>query len=229
MTPLVLIPGFMCDERLFAPQIAALGQDRIIQVVVPTESAIEEMATAALDVVDGPLCVAGLSMGGIVAMEMLRQAPARLERLALMDTTPLADAPQNRGIRNRQIKDVWNGHLIDIMREELKPAYLVESEKKNSILELCTEMAETLGPRVFEAQATALRDRADLRGALAHAPRRTLILHGAEDSLCPPERHRMMHGLVPGSTLVSVPNAGHLPTLERPDATTSALAAWLVE
>ena len=227
MTPLLLIPGFMCDHRLFVPQIAALGTDREIVVITPTQDTIEGMATVMLGAVAGPICVGGLSMGGIVAMEMLRQAPERIERLALIDTTPLADAPENFGIRNRQIKDVWRGKLKDVMREELKPAYLADSINKNEIMELCTDMAQVLGPVVFEAQAKALRDRADFRNALALAPSRTLILHGSEDRLCPRERHYEMHLLVPGSTLVSVTGAGHLPTLEQPAATSKALLSWL--
>ncbi len=227
MTPLVLIPGFMCDARLFGPQIAAVGEDREVRAIIPTENSIKDMATAILDALSGPICVSGLSMGGIIAMEMLRQAPDRIERLALMDTTPLADARENHEIRNRQIKDVWNGKLTEVMRDELKPAYLVESETKNKNMELCTDMADCLGPEVFEAQSSALRDRKDLQHALALAPVGTLILHGSEDRLCPPHLHNLMHRLTPGSTLVSIPNAGHLPTLEQPAATTAALAAWL--
>lgn len=229
MTPLVLIPGFMCDARLFGPQIDSLGKDREVLSIVPLQQTIEDMATAILDAISIPICVGGLSMGGIVAMEMLKQAPDRIERLALMDTTPLADANENFDIRNRQIEDVWNGNLREVMQEELKPAYLVESGNKNSILELCTEMAEHLGPEVFEAQSSALRDRKDLQGSLALVPVRTLILHGADDRLCPPQRHNLMHRLAPQATLVSIPDAGHLPTLEQPAATTAALAAWLAD
>ncbi|MGI9389318.1 MAG: alpha/beta fold hydrolase [Boseongicola sp.] len=227
MTPLIMIPGFMCDQRLFGPQIVALGRDRQILVVVPTEPTVEAMAAAILGATQGLICVAGLSMGGIVAMEMLRQAPDRIERLALMDTTPLADAAENYETRNRQIKMVWKGHLAEIMREELKPAYLVDSDNRKAILQLCTDMAEGLGRHVFEAQSTAIRDRADLQVALTQAPGNTLILHGSEDRLCPPEGHSLMHRLAPGSALVSIPNAGHLPTLEQPAATTAALATWL--
>jgi len=229
MTPLVLIQGFMCDARLFAPQIAELGKDREVLPIISTQQSLEDMAAAILDSVSGPICLGGLSMGGIVAMETLRIASDRIERLALMDTTPLADARENHEIRNRQIKDVWNGKLAEVMRDELKPAYLVESENKNRILELCTDMAECLGPEVFEAQSLALRDRKDLQKSLALAPVQTLILHGAEDRLCPPQRHHLMHRLAPRATLVSIPDSGHLPTLEQPAATTAALAAWLAD
>jgi pimeloyl-ACP methyl ester carboxylesterase len=227
VTPLVLIPGFMCDARLFGAQIKALGEGRMVTAIVPRQSTIPAMAAAILAAVPGRICLGGLSMGGIVALEMLRQAPGRIERLALMDTTPLADADGNHAIRTRQIADVHAGRLIEVMREELKPAYLVESPRKPALLELCSDMAQSLGPDVFEAQSLALRDRTDLRSALALAPKHTLILHGAADRLCPPERHELMHRLAPHATRIVIDRAGHLPTLEQPKPTTAALTAWL--
>ena len=227
MTALVLIPGFMCDARLFAPQIKALEKAHTVAVAVPTQSTLPEMAAHILAHAPGTFALGGLSMGGIVAMEMLRQAPDRITHLALMDTTPLADAPANHATRTRQIADVHAGRLSEIMRDELKPAYLVESPRKPAILDICMEMAKDLGEDVFEAQSLALRDRADLQGALAHAPSKTLILHGTHDRLCPPERHHLMHRLAPHATFVEIKNAGHLPTLEAPIPTTQALRDWL--
>ena len=227
MRPLVLIPGFMCDGRLFEPQIRGLHKTHDVTIALPTERTIGDMAARILDDNPGEFALGGLSMGGIIALEMLRQAPDRITRLALMDTTPLADAPANYEVRTRQIAEVHAGHLETIMRDELKPAYLVESREKTAILDLCMAMAKSLGPEVFEAQSLALRDRADLQAALTHAPEHTLILHGAEDRLCPPERHHLMHRLAPHSRLVSIEKAGHLPTLERPFQTTAAIQNWL--
>ncbi|SMX23419.1 alpha/beta fold hydrolase [Boseongicola aestuarii] len=227
MTPLVLIPGFMCDGRLFDPQVRGLHKNHDITIAIPTERTLGEMARCVLDDNPGTFALGGLSMGGIIALEILRLAPDRITRLALMDTTPLADATQNYDIRTRQIADVHAGHLESVMRDELKPAYLVESRSKPAILDLCMAMAKSLGPDVFEAQSLALRDRADLQGALAHAPEHTLILYGAEDRLCTPERHHLMHRLAPHSRLVSIEKAGHLPTLERPFQTTAAVQTWL--
>jgi len=227
MTPLVLIPGFMCDGRLFEPQIRGLHKTHDVTIAIPTEPNLSDMAARILEDTPGTFALGGLSMGGIIALEILRQAPDRITRLALMDTTPLADAPQNYDIRTRQIADVHAGKLESVMRDELKPAYLFESRAKPAILDLCMAMAKSLGPEVFEAQSLALRDRADLQDALAHAPEHTLILHGAEDRLCPPERHHLMHRLAPHATLVSIEKAGHLPTLERPFQTTAAIQNWL--
>ncbi|MDW4499327.1 alpha/beta fold hydrolase [Sulfitobacter sp. D35] len=227
MTTIILIPGFMCTAALFGPQIPLLERFGPVQVVVPTQATIADMAAGILRGTEGLLAVAGLSMGGIVALEMLRQAPERIQRLALMDTTPLADAPANHDIRTGQIAEVHAGGLRRVMREELKPAYLVDSPDKPALLDLCMDMAESLGPDVFEAQALALRDRADARDVLRDAPAQTLILCGAEDRLCPPDRHDLMHELAPQSVRETIPDAGHLPTLENPEATNAALSRWL--
>lgn len=227
MTPLVLIPGFMCDGRLFGPQIGALGQDRTVLPMVPAGRSIEEMATRLLTHAPAKFALAGLSMGGIIAMEVYRQAATRIERLALLDTTPLADAPENHAIRTRQIADVKAGLLDTVVQDELKPAYLVESSRKPALMDLCLDMARAAGPEVFEAQSIALRDRAPQVDTLRNVGVPTLILCGREDRLCPPERHEMMHDLIPGSTLEFIDDAAHLPTLERPTETTAALSAWL--
>ena len=227
MTPLVLIPGFMCDGRLFEPQIRGLHKTHDVTIAIPTQPNLSDMAAHILRASPATFALGGLSMGGIVAMEMLRQAPERITHLALMDTTPLADAPANYEVRTRQIADVHKGHLETIMRDELKPAYLVDSPRKSTIMDTCMAMAKSLGPDVFEAQSLALRDRDDLQASLANAPEDTLILHGAEDRLCPPERHHLMHRLAPHATLVAIENAGHLPTLEAPFSTTQAIQNWL--
>ena len=227
MKPLVLIPGFMCDGRLFEPQIRGLRVTHDVTIAIPIELTVSDMAARILSNLSGNFALGGLSMGGIVAMEMLRQAPQRITHLALMDTTPLADAPANHEVRTRQIADVHAGHLETVMRDELKPAYLVDSPRKYAIFDTCMAMAKDLGADIFEAQSLALRDRADLKASLAKAPEKTLILHGAQDRLCPPERHHLMHRLAPHATLVAIDNAGHLPTLESPFATTQAIQNWL--
>lgn len=227
MRSLLLLPGFMCDARLFGPQMDLLSMYANVSVRIPTERSAAEMGAAALASVEDPIWVAGLSMGGIVALEMLRQAPDRIAGLALLDTTPLADAPENHAIRTRQVAEVHRGGLDRIMREELKPAYLAETGAKSAILDLCLAMARDLGPDIFEAQSLALRDRDDLCAGLARAPARTLILSGAGDRLCPPGRSDLMHRLAPHAMRVDIPAAGHLPVLENPTDTNSALLGWL--
>lgn len=228
MTPLVLLPGMMCDGRLFGPQIAALGLHRAVHLApIGGHTTTAELARDVLAHAPPRFALAGLSMGGIVAMEIVHQAPERVERLALLDTNPRAELPEVQARRAPQIEKAENGHLREVMRDEMKPNYLYEGLEKQRILDLCMDMAMDLGPKVFVRQSLALRDRPDRQETLRHLRVPTLVLCGVEDRLCPVERHQLLHDLIAGSRLEVVPNAAHLPTLEQPDATNAALARWL--
>jgi pimeloyl-ACP methyl ester carboxylesterase len=160
-------------------------------------------------------------------MEMLRQAPGRIERLALLDTNPRAEAPEVQARRQPQIDRALEGGLAAVMRDEMKPNYLADGPDKQTILDLCMDMALTLGPQVFARQSRALRDRPDQQKTLAAFRGPALVLMGAEDRLCPLDRHQLMHRLMPQSRLVLVPGAGHLPTLEQPSETAAEIRRWL--
>lgn len=166
-------------------------------------------------------------MGGIVAMEVLRQAPTRVARLALLDTNPLAEAPQVAARRAPQVAKVQRGQLQAVMRDEMKPNYLTDGPHRAAILDLCMDMAGALGPDVFVRQSRALQTRPDQQDILRTCRVPALVLCGRDDALCPVHRHVLMHELMPHSTLHIVENAGHLPTLEQPDETTAALLRWL--
>ncbi|MEM1038372.1 MAG: alpha/beta fold hydrolase [Pseudomonadota bacterium] len=226
---LIFLPGMMCDARLFAPQIAALGDAYNIIVPDLVAPSIDTMAAGVLEAVGAETFnLAGLSMGGIVAMEIIRQARHRVARLALLDTNHLADAPARYEIRNRQIKDVKNGRLRDVIVEEMKPAYLAEANRSNqTLLDLLIDMAMEVGEQAFIAQSTALRDRVDQTEMLQtfHAP--ALVLCGAEDSLCPPDRHQQMSNLLPNARLQILDDCGHISTLEAPSSVTTALQLFL--
>jgi pimeloyl-ACP methyl ester carboxylesterase len=218
----------MCDARLFAPQIAALSGSRAIHLApISGHDSIEDLAAAVLLHAPPRFALAGLSMGGIVAMEMIARAPARIARLALLDTNPRAEAPELAAGRQAQIDRVRAGGLREVMRDEMKPNYLASGPGREAVLDLCMEMAFALGPEVFIQQSAALRDRSDQQETLKSVRVPTLILCGAEDRLCPIERHRLMHRLIPNSTLTVIDGAGHLPTLEQPEPTTAALCRWL--
>lgn len=226
--PLVLLPGMMCDARLFSPQIAAFSGERPIHVVpMIGRQNVTEIAQDILTSCPPSFALAGLSMGGIVAMEMMRIAPGRVSRLALLDTNPLAERPEVAAGRASQIEAARQGRLRAVMRDEMKPRYLADGPNTGAILDLCMAMAETLGPQVFVDQSITLRERPDQCETLRNVNVPTLILCGESDGLCPVERHELMRDLVPGSTLVVVPEAGHLPVLENPLATNDALAEWL--
>jgi pimeloyl-ACP methyl ester carboxylesterase len=226
MTPLVLLPGHMCDARQWAPQVAAFSATRTI--LLPETAAadsMEALATAVLHDAPPRFALAGLSMGGILAMEVLRQAPDRVERLALLDTNPLPESEGVKRARLERMARVGAGHLAPVVRDEMKPLYL--AERNPALLDLCLDMAMALGPEAFLRQSRALMDRPDQTETLRAYPGPALILHGAEDRLVPLARAELMASLMPQATLTVVPRSGHLPTLEQPAATNAALLAWL--
>jgi pimeloyl-ACP methyl ester carboxylesterase len=226
MTPLVLIPGMMCDARMWGNLPDALAP-RPVHHALPVEGeSIAAMAMAILSQAPPRFALAGLSMGGIVAMEMLEQAPDRIERLALLDTNPLAERPEIAARRAPQIARALSGDLRGVMRDELKPNYLADAGDA-ATLDLCLSMAEALGPDVFRRQSIALQGRADRTATLARFTGPALVLMGSEDRLCPRDRHDLMHALMPQSRLVIVQAAGHLPPLETPDPTLAAFKDWL--
>ncbi|MDC0121014.1 alpha/beta hydrolase [Amylibacter sp.] len=228
MTPLVLLPGMMCDERLFAPQINELSKRREVHFAKITDhETISELASDVLNNAPPVFALGGLSMGGIVAMEIVSQAPERVERLALLDTNPLAELPDVLKRRGPQIDAIKNGQLKEIIRDEMKPNYLFDGVRKTEILKLCMDMALDIGADAFIRQSIALRDRVDQKNTLGSYKRPALVLCGRHDVLCPLERHELMHTLLENSKLEIIEDAGHLPTLEQPKITTMALASWL--
>jgi pimeloyl-ACP methyl ester carboxylesterase len=226
--PLVFLPGMMCDARLFGPQIAELSADHCVMVAPVTQGErIEEIASGLLDQLPARFALAGLSMGGIVAMELLRRAPDRITRIALMDTNPLAETPPVAAAREPQIVGVRTGRLEQVMRDEMKPHYLAPGPHRAEVLELVMDMALALGADTFVRQSRALQRRRDQQGTLRKCKVPTLVLCGAHDALCPVKRHTFMAELIPDAKLVVLENAGHLPTLETPAETTQALRDWL--
>lgn len=218
----------MCDERLFSPQIAHLeGRFHVNVMPIHDFSTMEELAKNALAQSPDEFALLGLSMGGILAMEIMRQAPERITHLALLDTNPMAELDAVKQRRTPQIDAIKKGDLTKIMRNEMKPNYLVDSPNKTDILNLCMAMAEGLGDDAFINQSFALRNRSDYQDVLKHINIPTLIMCGREDVLCPIERHELMHSLIDGSILEIIDNAGHLPTLEQPASVNNAIDKWL--
>jgi pimeloyl-ACP methyl ester carboxylesterase len=226
VTPLVLIPGMMCDARMWGRIDQGLGVPVIHHIPTGAETMPD---LAAMFLADAPpsFALAGLSMGGILAMEILRQAPQCVTRLALLDTNPRAETPAVQARRGPQIDRALAGDLEGVMRTDMKPNYLAPGPDRAAILDLCMDMALTLGPQVFARQSRALRDRPDQQATLAGFKGPALVLMGAEDRLCPLDRHQLMHDLMPQSRLHIIPGAAHLPPLEQPDATARALRDWL--
>ncbi|MCW1920398.1 alpha/beta hydrolase [Rhodobacter sp. KR11] len=209
----------MCDHRMWG----VIPLTDVIHMT-PTGSSMSAMAAQVLAAAPPRFALAGLSMGGILAMEVLRLAPERVERLALFDTNPLAEAPEVQARRALQITRSVSD-LGGLMTDTLIPNYFAKPQPKAEAL--CLQMALDLGPRVFAEQSLALRDRRDQQATLAAYPGPALVLMGEHDRLCPRDRHDLMARLLPRSKLVILPGAGHIPPLETPGLFTNALKDWL--
>ena len=225
-----MVPGMMCDERIFSPQIEELSKNLEVTVAdISSFPTVRELASDLLKKAPKSFSLLGHSMGGIVAMEIYSQEPNRIEKLILMDTNPKAELDEVKLKREPQIKDVREGKLLEVMRDEMKPYYLAESENKSRVLDVCMDMALTLGPDVFINQSRALQKRADQLNTIQSMNIPVLIMCGSEDKLCTVERHEMMHNMISDSDLKIINNAGHMPTLEQPRETTEVLKEWLMK
>ena len=228
MTPVVMIPGMMCDERIFAHQIKELGTDTEVYIAdISKYSSIQELASDVLENSPPKFFLVGHSMGGIVAMEMCSQEPDRIEKLVIMDSNPKPELEETKLKREPQIRDVISGNLAQVMKEEMKPNYLADSYKQKDILNTCMEMALTLGPEVFVRQSRALQSRDDQQSTLKDLDIPVLIMCGSDDKLCSLEKHELMHNIINDSKLEVVMDAGHMPTLEQPQKTTEVIKSWL--
>lgn len=234
MIPLVLIPGMMCDARLYTPQISAFSHRVPIHIVpISTHNNMQDLAKDILDNAPPIFALAGLSMGGIIAIEILRQAPHRIAKLALLDTNPKAEAEEVKRSREPLMASVQQHGLAEVMGNTIpkyfSPDDILSTKKNLDIIELCNTMAQSSGAEAYIKQSLALRDRYDQQETLkkvdANVP--TLILCGENDQLCPVERHTLMKSLIPHADLQIIKGAGHLPTLQSPEQTNFALENWL--
>ena len=226
--PLLLIPGMMCDARIFGPQIAEFSAERAVHVASVTNcETIEIMAQRVLDGAPAHFALAGLSMGGMVAMEIVHRAPERVTRVALMDTNSQAETPAIAATREPQIVGVMAGRLTEVMADVMRPEYLAAGPMRTEVLALMQEMALVLGEGEFVRHSRALQRRPDQQKTLRKIRVPALVLCGAQDPLTPPRRHEFMSELIPYATLRIIEGAGHLPTIEAPTATNAALREWL--
>jgi pimeloyl-ACP methyl ester carboxylesterase len=230
---LVLVPGLMCDDTIWRHQVAALGTGRVVQIADHGMSdSLGAMAELVLERAGPRFALAGHSMGGRVALEVLARAPERVSRLALLDTGYESLAPGEPGEREK----AGRYRLLDIARRDgmlamarewargmVHPARLTDQVLMDAI----HRMIAHAGLARFEAQVRALLARPDRTGLLAGLRLPTMVLCGREDSWSPLARHELMARLIEGSRLVVVPDCGHMCTMERPKAVTTALRQWL--
>ncbi|MEM7302907.1 MAG: alpha/beta fold hydrolase [Pseudomonadota bacterium] len=226
---LVLLPGLMCGPEIFADIAAALSNEyKNVFGDMTSADTVDGLARNILGSIDAErFSLAGFSMGGIVAMAMVREAPHRIARLALLNTNHRVDPPATRERRNKHMEVVRNGGLSELMQTDLKVAYFHTSdEHTEEARQLVVDMAEKLGPDVFVQQSTALLNRTSTVEALRQFQSPTLVFAAAEDALCKLEWHEDMAALLPNVTLKVLEGAGHMAMLECAGDYTEIVRAW---
>jgi len=230
MTPpvLLLLPGLLCDARLWRDQIAALSEVRCVVADLTHDETVAAMAVRALRSVpdDAALSVCGLSMGGYVAMEIMRTVPARVARLALFDTSARADTPEQMR-RRRALLALSESGMFRGVTPRLLPQLLHPDHVAGPLGAEVMAMAERVGRPAFHRQQRAIMQRPDSRPGLAAIAVPSLVAVGEADSLTPPDLAEEMAALIPGARLARIPNAGHLPPMEAPEAVAALLRQWL--
>ena len=227
-TPIVLVPGLLCSPLLYANQIPALWQFGPVTIADHRrDDTMDAIAKRILASAPPRFALAGLSMGGYIALAILRAAPERVMRIALLDTGARADLPEQSDRRKAQIELARAGRLAEIA-ETLWPLFVHKDRQGDaSLKKIVLHMAQHTGADAFIRQQTAIMSRPEFRADLPKIKCPTLVLVGEGDQLTPPNLSEEIASAIPGSRLVVVPDSGHLSALERPDAVNTALVKWM--
>jgi pimeloyl-ACP methyl ester carboxylesterase len=226
--PLLLLPGLLLDERLYKHQVDALQDVTKIQVPDLTQDdTISAMATRVLSAAPERFALCGLSMGGYVALEIMRLAPARVDRLALLDTQARPDAGEARE-RRLSLMDMAEQGRFDDAVAHLLPLFVHEDRLADKdLMDIVESMAQGVGRGAFLRQQRAIMGRADSRASLTGINCATMVLCGRQDALTPPHLHEELAAAIPNATLIILPRCGHLSALEQPAAVTAQMRVWL--
>lgn len=226
--PLLLVPGLLCSAKLYAPQVAALWPFGPVMIADHRrDDDIGAIAARILAQAPPRFALAGLSMGGYIAFAMLRQAPERIAKLALLDTSARPDTTEQSAAREKFIAMAEAGKLSEVV-DTLAPRFLHRDRRDDATLNrVIRDMAADTGAEAFVRQEKAIMTRPDSRPLLPSIRCPTLVLVGEGDELTPPDLAREITAGIAGTRLVVVPNCGHLSTIEQPEAVNAALGEWL--
>jgi len=226
--PVVLIPGLLATPRMYAAQIPHLWRYGPVTIADHTRNdTMSALAQRVLATAPARFALAGLSMGGYVCFEIVRQAPERVAQLALLDTTAWPDTPEQTVARREQMALALEGRFAEMV-DTLFPRLVHRDHHDSAALrEVFGLMAHEVGPAAFVRQQNAIMRRADSRPLLGIIRCPTLVLVGDGDEVTPPDRAAEIAAGISGARLVTVKQCGHLSTLEQPVEVTRALVQWL--
>lgn len=227
---LVMIPPMLSDARVFAYQLQEMSRSQAVMVAPPTcGERMEEIASQILTWAPSRFALCGMGMGGMVAMEVLRRAPDRVTRIALISTSPQADTPEAAAARETHIIAARAGRWDDVLQHEINSTWMAPSTDKVDLVRHLTEMGRDLGPEVYVKQARAMQRRKDQQALLRQIEQPACVICGRHDGQYQLKRHTFLAELIPYATLEIMEGAGYLPTMEAPEATTDALQRWMAQ
>ncbi len=226
--PLVLVPGLLCTAEVFAPQIPALWPHGPIVIAGTLEGdTLPEMAERILAIAPPRFALAGISMGGYLSLELVRRAPERVAKLALLDTSARKDTDKQTRDRRAFVERARSGDFETLVGDALTAILHPAHRTVAKLREINLRMALTIGVHGMARQQEAIIRRVDSLPFLPAISVPTLVLVGDSDALTPPSRAREMVAAIPNAQLVVVPQCGHVSTLEQPELVNHALSAWL--
>lgn len=229
MLPVLFVPGLLCTAEVFAPQIAALWPYGPVTVASTLDGeSIPEIAAAILATAPPRFALVGISMGGHISLEIIRQAPARVIKLALLNTSARPDTAAQTAQRRALIAQARRSGNFPALIEQLTGAILHPAHQNDAMLRaIIARMCRTVGVDGFVRQQEAIIARLDSRPGLAAITAPTIVVAGDSDALIPLELARELTDAIPGARLVVIPKCGHGSTLEQPDAVNRALTEWM--
>ena len=230
MAKLVFVPGLLCTDALFQPQIDALSASHSIHIAQTTDcETIDQMVEYMLDSVSGEIIVIGLSMGGYVAQEAARIAPDRISAIALLSTSAQPDDEARKRQRHELIKLSEIGRFKGVTPRLLPRFLSAEALEDEAMCQTVMDMAAEIGQKYFTSQQYAIMARRDQRPYLPSFNKPSLVLCGMADELTPPQLSEEMAGLLPRAELVLLDKIGHLSSLEAPEEVTQAIIRLIIQ
>lgn len=228
MTPSVLVPGLLCSAEIFAAQAIALWPYGPVTIASTLEGdTVAAMAAAILRDAPPRFALAGISMGGYICMEIMRQAPERVLKLALIDTSARPDTPEATTLRRERVAAARTGDFAALLTETMGQNLHPDHRTDPKFMGINVRGGLAVGVEGMARQQEAIIARIDSRPSLEAIRVPTMVIVGDSDPLTPPDLAREMADLIPAARLVIIPHCGHASTIEQPEAVNLALVEWI--